>query len=278
LRLRNSFIDQMPNQSRGCGGQNGGGRGSRGQGAARRTRANTSRSLATVGEPSAARGQSPEVGQSSRGRGIVRRRSASPQTRRTCRRQINIEAGPSKRRPRVMIKRNQLYVGRTHLNPIILEHPLMALRPVMPLRTIVDQILMERWRAQQPIVRASQNCDCAVAPYRRGEGYCGEPTKAFQSRRPLQIHYDKGLSNAEWYAAFMWHAYDESEAIAGEGYQVSGDSFDPSESTSSSIERYREQREIADYGSSIPTRPHDYMSDEDTSSNSRNGFENLAHD
>jgi hypothetical protein len=77
----------------------------------------------------------------------------------------------------------------------------------------------------------------------------------------------------------MRHAYDENEAAIGEGYQVSGDSFNLSESTSSNIERYREQREIDDYGSSsIPTRPHKYMSDEDTSSNSGNGFENLARD
>jgi hypothetical protein len=61
----------------------------------------------------------------------------------------------------------------------------MILRPIMPLRTIVDQILMEQWKARQPIVHASQDCDCAVAPYRRDEGYCGEPTKAFRSRRPL---------------------------------------------------------------------------------------------
>jgi hypothetical protein len=76
----------------------------------------------------------------------------------------------------------------------------------------------------------------------------------------------------------MRHAYDESEAVAGEGYQVSGDSFDPSKSSSSNTERYREQREIADHGSNIPTRPHEYMFDEDTSSNSGNGFENLSRD
>jgi hypothetical protein len=51
-----------------------------------------------------------------------------------------------------------------------------------------------------------------------------------------------------------------------------------SQSTSSSTKRYREQREIDEYGSSIPTKPHEYMSDEDTSSNSGNGFENLAWD
>jgi hypothetical protein len=77
----------------------------------------------------------------------------------------------------VAIRGGQLYVGQTQLNPKILEHPLMALRPVMPLRTIVEQILMERWRERQPIVRANQDCDCCVASYRRGEGYCGEPTK-----------------------------------------------------------------------------------------------------
>jgi hypothetical protein len=43
----------------------------------------------------------------------------------------------------VAIKGGQLYVGQTRLNPKILENPLMALRPVMPLRTIVDQILMD---------------------------------------------------------------------------------------------------------------------------------------
>jgi hypothetical protein len=32
----------------------------------------------------------------------------------------------------------------------------------MPLRTIIDKILMERWRARQPIVRASRDCDSAV--------------------------------------------------------------------------------------------------------------------
>jgi hypothetical protein len=74
----------------------------------------------------------------------------------------------------------------------------------------------------------------------------------------------------------MRHAYDENEAAVKEGYQVSSDSFDLSESTSSNTERYREQREIDDYGSSIPTRPHEYMSNKDTSSNSGNGFENLA--
>jgi hypothetical protein len=208
----------------------------------------------------------------------VRRQSASPQTRQTHRRQTNAEAGPSERRPSVMIKGNQLYVGRTRLNPRILDHPLMALQPVMPLRTIVDQILMERWKARQPIVRVSGDCDCAVALYRRGEGYCGEPAKAFRSLRPLRIHYDRGLSNAEQYAAFIQYAYDESEAVVGEGYQVLGDSFNPSESTSSSTERYREQRKIDNYDSSIPTRPSHYMSDEDTSSNSGNGFENLARD
>jgi hypothetical protein len=76
----------------------------------------------------------------------------------------------------------------------------------------------------------------------------------------------------------MQYAYDENEAVVGEGYQVSGDSFDPRKSTSSSTERYREQREIDDYGSSIPTRPHEYLSDVYKSSNSRNRFENLARD
>jgi hypothetical protein len=177
-----------------------------------------------------------------------------------------------------MIWGDQIYVGRTRLNPKILQHPLMALRPVMPLRKIVDQILMERWKERQPIKRENHDCDCCRDPYRRGEGACGEPTKAFKSRRPLRIHYDRGLNNAERYAAFLRHAYDENEAVQGEGYAVSGDSFDPSESSSSGADRDREQRELNDYAESMPSRPADYMFHEDTSSDSGNGFENLCRD
>jgi hypothetical protein len=231
-----------------------------------------------AGGSSALGSRAADEGQSSRGRGTVRPRSASPQTRRTRRRQANADAGPSKRRPRVMIRGDQIYVGRTRLNPKILQHPLMALRPVMPLRTIVDQILMERWKERQPIKRENHDCDCCRDPYRRREGACGEPTKAFKSRRPLCIHYDRGLNNAERYAAFLRHAYDKNEAVQGEGYAVSGDSFDPSESSSSGADRDREQLELNDYAENMPSRPDDYMSDEDTSSDSGNGFENLCRD
>jgi hypothetical protein len=157
-----------------------------------------------------------------------------------------------------MIRGDQIYVGRTQLNPKILQHPLMALRPVLPLRTIVDQILMERWKERQPIKRENHDCDCCRDPYRRGEGACGEPTKAFKSRRPLCIHYDRDLNNVERYAAFLRHAYDENEAVQGEGYAVSCDSFDPSESSSSGADRDREQRELNDYAESntCPTRIH----------------------
>jgi hypothetical protein len=154
----------------------------------------------------------------------------------------------------------------------------MALRMVMPLRTIVDQILMECWKERQPIIRENHDCDCCRDPYRRKEGACGEPTKAFKSRRPLPIHYDMGLNNAERYAAFLRHPYDENEAVQGEGYAVSSNSFDPSESSSSCANRNREQRELNNYVESMPSRPADYMSDEDTSSDSGNGFENLCRD
>ena len=154
----------------------------------------------------------------------------------------------------------------------------MVLRSVMPLKTTVDQILMERWRVRQPIVQANQDCNCILAPYRRNKGCCGESAKVFRTRRPVRIHYNRGLSNAESYAAFIWHAYDENEVVIGEGYQVSGGSFNRSKSTSSSKEGYPEQREINSYGSSLSTRPQEYMSDEDTSSNSGNRFENLTWD
>ena len=102
-------------------------------------------------------------------------------------------------------------------------------------------------------MRANHDCNCYYALYRRGEGYCGEPTKAFQTRRPICIHYDRGLSNTKCYAIFMRHAYDKNEAVAGEWYTISSDSFNPSISSSSSVERYRAQCGEANYESSMPS-------------------------
>ena len=135
---------------------------------------------------------------------------------------------------------------------------------------------MERWKERQPIVRENNNWDCCRDPYQRGEGSCAEPTKAFKSRRPLCIHYNRSLSNAERYVAFLHHAYDENEAEQGDGYVISGNSFDPSESSSLGVDRDREQRKLNDYVESMPSKPADYMSNEDTSSDLGNGFENLC--
>jgi hypothetical protein len=99
---------------------------------------------------------------------------------------------------------------------------------------------MERWKERQPIKRENHDCDYNRDPYRRGEGACGESTKAFKSCRLLCIHYDRGLNNAERYAAFLRHVYDENEAVQGEGYAVLGDSFNPSESSLSCADRDRE--------------------------------------
>ena len=69
--------------------------------------------------------------------------------------QTNVDVGPNERRLQVMIKGNQLYIGWTCLNPSILELLVMALRPVMPLKTIIDQIFIEQWRARQAIMQES---------------------------------------------------------------------------------------------------------------------------
>jgi hypothetical protein len=204
-------------------------RGRRGQGAARPTRTNTNWLLTAAGKSSTPWSQSPNPGR-------LKQRSTSPQTRWTLRWQTNADAGPNERRLQVMIRRNHLYVGRTVLNPKILQHPMMDVWPIMPSRTITDQILMEWWRKQQPIVLASRDCDCYIEPYQRGEGYCRKSTRAFRSWRPLRIYYNRGLNNAKRYAAFIWHAYDKNEALVGEGYTVSSDSFNPSESSSSNAE------------------------------------------
>jgi hypothetical protein len=47
--------------------------------------------------------------------------------------------------------------------------------------------------------------------------------------------------------------------VQGEGYVVSSDSFDPSESSSSGADRDRKQRELNDYAESIPSRPTYYL-------------------
>ena len=176
------------------------------------------------------------------------------------------------------IQGDHIYVRRTRFNPKILQHPLMALRPVMPLRTVVDQILIECWKKRQPIVSENHNCDYYKDLYRREEGACGESTTAFKSRRPLRIHYNRGLSNTKRYATILRHTYDENEAMQGEGYAISCNSFDPSESSLSCVDRNREQRKLNDHAESMPSRPADYMSNENTSSDSRNGFENLCRD
>jgi hypothetical protein len=67
----------------------------------------------------------------------------------------------------VIIRGDQIYVGRTRLSPKTLQHPLMVLRPMMLLRTIVDQILMEHWKERQPIVR--ENHDSTVVEIRTEE-------------------------------------------------------------------------------------------------------------
>jgi hypothetical protein len=133
----------MPTQSRGHGRRSTSTRRRLGWKAASPIGANTNQSLTTAGRSTATQGHSPNGGQSSRSRGIVRRRSTSPQIKQIWRQQTSADARTSKRRPRVMIKGIQFYIGRTCLNFRILQHPLMALRLVLPLKTIVDQILRE---------------------------------------------------------------------------------------------------------------------------------------
>ena len=147
----------------------------------------------------------------------------------------------------------------------------MALRLVMPLRTIVDHILMECWMERQPIIHENHNCDYCRDSYKEERGHVVNP----QMHSNHLDHYNKGLSNAKRYAAFLRHAYDENEVVQGVGYAVSGDSFDPSKSSLSCADRDKEQWKLNDYAESMPSRPTNYMSDKDTSSDSGNGFENL---
>jgi hypothetical protein len=133
----------MPTQSRGRGGRSSSIRGRRGRRGA--PRGNTNRALTTAGRPAAPRDQSPDTGQSSRGRGTVRRRSASPQTRRIRKRQTNGDASPSERRLRVAIKRGQLYIGRTQLNPKILEHLLSCCKQLHYVKIIIWMQKMGLW-------------------------------------------------------------------------------------------------------------------------------------
>jgi hypothetical protein len=49
----------------------------------------------------------------------------------------------------------------------------------------------------------------------------------------------------------MRQVYDRNEALIGEGYAVSGDSFDPSELSKSCAKRYRKQYELDNYKNSM---------------------------
>jgi hypothetical protein len=73
----------------------------------------------------------------------------------------------------------------------------------------------------------------------------------------------------------MRHAYDKNKAFVGEGYAIFGNSFNPSVSSSSTVERDRQQQNMDDYACS---RLANYMFDEDISSDSENGFKNLIRD
>lgn len=92
------------------------------------------------------------------------------------------------------------------------------------------------------------------------------------------IYYERGLTNTKQYAAFVQHTYDENEAIIGEGYGVSSDSFKSNKSSSSSVDQHRVEQEIDDYKNNMPSKLAHYISDEDISSDLGNGFKNLARD
>jgi hypothetical protein len=80
----------------------------------------TNQSRTVARRSSAPQNQNPDTEQSSRGRQTVRNWSTSSQTWRTRKRQTNVDVGPSERLLQVMIRGNQLYVGRRVLNPRIL--------------------------------------------------------------------------------------------------------------------------------------------------------------
>ena len=77
--------------------------------------------------------------------------------------------------------------------------------------------------------------------YQSEEGYYRESMIVFRTYWLLCIYYTRGLSNAERYVAFMQHMYDINEVIIGNRYDVSDESFDPSASSSFTVDGDREQ-------------------------------------
>jgi hypothetical protein len=66
-------------------------------------------------------------------------------------------------------------------------------------------------------------------------------SQAFTTARSLVLFRIGKQTSRQRYAAFMRHVYEKNEAVVGEGYAISGNSFDLSESSSSSVDRHRKE-------------------------------------
>jgi hypothetical protein len=88
----------------------------------------------------------------------------------------------------------------------------------------------------------------------------------------LRIHFDAGISQLEREAARIVQAVDFTEAVEGDGYVISGGSFH-GDSSSSDDGRSALRWEFNNISSSSSDCP---RYDEETSSGSGNGFENLV--
>jgi hypothetical protein len=73
----------------------------------------------------------------------------------------------------------------------------------------------------------------------------------------------------------MQYAFNKSEAIEGEDYAISSNSFDPSVLSSSNVERDWEEWDFNNYACSFLVN---YASDEDMSSDFGNVYEELVRD
>jgi hypothetical protein len=76
-------------------------------------------------------------------------------------------------------------------------------------------------------------------------------------------------------AAYVSIMCDQTEAPEGEGYTLSGDSFDPDNSPMSIERQHCAQQELDDYAKDLPANP---SSGDDTDNGFGNGMENLLSD
>jgi hypothetical protein len=111
----------------------------------------------------------------------------------------------------------------------------MAVLSEHTMRLMMSIIHSHIWDQQRPIVCRMVYCCCLEAPFFPEPGHCGETVHGARTGRMLRIHYMEGLSRAERATARIRQRHDLIEEPEGQGYAISGRSFEEHELLSESL-------------------------------------------